>query len=81
MLDIRAAHKLGRCTYGSPRVHAELRAKGMHVSEKRIARPDVLGLDANRREGFCILRFQWRDTEWARPQVAARRNRLNRAGF
>ena len=23
-LDIRAAHKLGRRTYGSPRVHAEL---------------------------------------------------------
>jgi transposase InsO family protein len=38
VLDIRAAHKLGRCTYGSPRVHAELRAKGLRVSEKRVAR-------------------------------------------
>ena len=37
-LDIRAAHKLGRRTYGSPRVHAELAAKGLHVSEKRVAR-------------------------------------------
>ena len=38
VLDIRAAHKLGRCAYGSPRVHAELQAKGMRVSEKRVAR-------------------------------------------
>ena len=38
VLDIRAAHQLGRCAYGSPRVHAELRAKGMRVSEKRVAR-------------------------------------------
>ena len=38
VLDIRAAHKLGRGTYGSPRVHAELLAKGMHVGEKRVAR-------------------------------------------
>ena len=38
VLDIRAAHKLGRGTYGSPRVHAELRAKGMRVGENRVAR-------------------------------------------
>ena len=38
VLDIRAAHKLGRGTYGSPRVHAELQAKGARVSEKRVAR-------------------------------------------
>ena len=37
-LDIRVAHKLGRSTYGSPRVHAELQAKGVRVSEKRVAR-------------------------------------------
>jgi len=37
-IDIRAAHKLGRKTYGSPRVHAELQAKGIRVSEKRVAR-------------------------------------------
>ena len=38
VLNIRAAHKLGRGTYGSPRVHAELLSKGMHVGEKRVAR-------------------------------------------
>ena len=38
VLDIRAAHKLGRGTYGSPRVHAELQAKGMRVGENRVAR-------------------------------------------
>jgi len=38
VLDIRAAHKLGRGTYGSPRVHAELQAKGMSVGENRVAR-------------------------------------------
>ena len=37
-LEIRIAHKLGRRTYGSPRVHAELQAKGVRVSEKRVAR-------------------------------------------
>ena len=38
VIDIRAAHKLGRGTYGSPRVHAELQAKGAQVSKKRVAR-------------------------------------------
>ena len=38
VLDIRAAHKLGRRAYGSPRVHAELAAKGVRVSKKRVAR-------------------------------------------
>jgi len=38
VIDIRAAQKLGRGAYGSPRVHAELQAKGARVSEKRVAR-------------------------------------------
>ena len=38
VIDIRAAQQLGRGTYGSPRVHAELQAKGAQVSEKRVAR-------------------------------------------
>jgi len=35
---IRAAHEKSRRTYGSPRVHAELRAQGVAVSRKHIAR-------------------------------------------
>lgn len=33
-----AIHRASRRTYGSPRIHAELRAQGVRVSRKRIAR-------------------------------------------
>ena len=36
--QIRAMHDRSRCTYGAPRVHAELRAGGQRVSRKRVAR-------------------------------------------
>ncbi len=36
--EIEAIHRHSRATYGVPRVHAELRAEGMCVSRKRIAR-------------------------------------------
>jgi len=35
---IRAIHERSRGTYGAPRVHAELRAQGVHVGRKRVAR-------------------------------------------
>jgi hypothetical protein len=35
---IRAVHANSHCTYGAPRVHAELRATGRCVGKKRIAR-------------------------------------------
>jgi transposase InsO family protein len=35
---VREAHVLGRCYYGSPRVHFELAENGTHVSRKRVVR-------------------------------------------
>jgi transposase InsO family protein len=35
---VAAAHRSSRGRYGSPRVHAELRARGTHVGRKRVAR-------------------------------------------
>ena len=36
--EIRAAHLSSHGTYGAPRVHAELAAKGIHLGRKRVAR-------------------------------------------
>ncbi|KYG11275.1 hypothetical protein BE21_57910 [Sorangium cellulosum] len=36
--QIRAVHHKSRGRYGSPRVHAELRARGIRVGKKRVAR-------------------------------------------
>jgi len=36
--QIGAAHAASRGTYGAPRVHAELAAKGIHIGRKRVAR-------------------------------------------
>jgi transposase InsO family protein len=35
---IRSVHDASHCTYGAPRVHAELRAAGTRVGKKRVAR-------------------------------------------
>jgi len=35
---IRGIHEYSRGTYGSPRIHAEMAAQGVHVGRKRIAR-------------------------------------------
>jgi len=37
-VEIRAAHAASRGTYGVPRIHAELAAKGIRLGRKRIAR-------------------------------------------
>jgi hypothetical protein len=36
--EIRAIHKHSKGTYGWPRIHAELRHRGVRVSRKRVAR-------------------------------------------
>ncbi len=52
-LEIAAVHKASGDTYGSPRVHAELLAKGFDVSRKRVARiMSELGLRSRRKRRF-----------------------------
>jgi putative transposase len=36
--EVEAIHRQSRGTYGAPRIHAELVARGIHVSRKRVAR-------------------------------------------
>jgi putative transposase len=36
--QVKVAFQANRCVYGSPRVHAELSAQGLHCARKRIAR-------------------------------------------
>lgn len=38
LVEIKAIHSAKRETYGSPRVHAELKAQGLRLGEKRVAR-------------------------------------------
>ena len=41
---VAAVFAESRETYGAPRVHAELRARGVRVGKKRIAQPTILRL-------------------------------------
>jgi transposase InsO family protein len=50
---VAAVHERSRKNYGSPRVHAELRAKGVRVSKKRVERVmRESGLQARRKRRF-----------------------------
>jgi putative transposase len=50
---VTAVHQKSRCTYGSPRVHAELRARGQRVGRKRVARlMSQHGLAARKKRRF-----------------------------
>jgi len=52
--EIRAVHKKSRRTYGSPRIHRELRDQNRRVGRKRIARlMQEAGIIGRRRHRFC----------------------------
>jgi transposase InsO family protein len=52
-VEIVAIHHRSRRTYGSPRVHADLRAKGRRVGKKRVARlMSEKGIAAQRKRRF-----------------------------
>jgi transposase InsO family protein len=58
------AHQRSRATYGSPRLHAELHAQGLHVSRKRVARlMRELGVRGRSRRRFA----QTTDSAHAHP--------------
>jgi putative transposase len=55
LVEIKAAHAVGRRHYGSPRVHLALRKSGTNVGKKRVARlMRREGIVAERRRKFSI---------------------------
>ena len=57
--EIHAAHSASRGTYGAPRIHAELAAKGIRVGRKRVARPmSRAGLAGVSRRRFATTTFK-----------------------
>lgn len=51
--EVAASHRRSRGRYGSPRVHADLRARGLKTSRKRVERlMRTQGLAARRRKRF-----------------------------
>lgn len=55
VVQIAAAHKRGRRAYGSPRVHRELGAHGIHVGRKRVERlMRQNGIQARRKRRFRL---------------------------
>jgi putative transposase len=69
---VREAHARSRKTYGSPRVHAELRAQGYHVGRKRIERlMQSEGLKARARRRYRCTTMSEHDQPVA-PNLLAR---------
>jgi putative transposase len=55
VVDIKAAHKAGRGTYGSPRVFRALRKRGKRIGKKRIERlMRQEGIAGKKRKKFCV---------------------------
>ena len=61
LVQIREEYQLSRKTYGSPRIHAALRGKGVKCSRKRVARLMRLDQIAARRARKHIPRTTQRD--------------------
>ena len=72
---VRAIHQRSRRTYGSPRVHAELRAQGHHVSKKRVERlMRESGIAARRKRRFRVTTESGHGLPVARNVLARRFN-------
>jgi hypothetical protein len=63
---IKVIHAELKCTYGAPRIHAQLRRDGVHSGKKRVARLLVAAGLAGR----CPR--HWRTTTIADPSAEAR---------
>lgn len=71
-VQIRAAHEAGRKYYGSPRVHEELKAQGIHIGRNRVIRlMRAQRLQARKRRRFkCTTKSD--------PKLPIAKNLLNR---
>ena len=83
--EIEAIHTHSRGTYGAPRIHAELVARGRQVSRKRVARLlRVAGLRGVSRRKFVVTTTRAADARPApdlvrRAFTATRPNQLDRS--